>query len=53
MVALEVKGRNTKFTWELVGIYRAPKADMRVIETQAARNNSRGNSTKRSIIGDD
>ena len=53
MVALEVKGRNPKFTWEVVGIYRAPNEDMRVIEKLAARTGSTGNSTKISIIGGD
>jgi hypothetical protein len=53
MVAVEVKGRNPKFTWEVVGIYRAPNEDMRVIERLAARTGSTGNSTKCSIIGGD
>jgi len=30
MIAVEVKGRDPKFTWEIVGIYRAPNEDMRV-----------------------
>ena len=51
MVAVEVKGRNPKFTWEVVGIYRAPNEDLRVVERLAARTGSTGNSTKRSIIG--
>ena len=53
MVAVEVKGRNPKFTWEVVGIYRAPNEDTRVIERLAARTGYTGNSTKRSIIGGD
>ena len=28
MIAVEVKGRDTKFTWEIVGIYRAPNEYM-------------------------
>ena len=36
MIAAEVKGRDPKFTWEIVGIYRAPNKDMRVIERLAA-----------------
>jgi hypothetical protein len=28
MIAVEVKGRDPKFTWEIVGIYRAPYEDM-------------------------
>jgi len=53
MVAVEVKGRNPKFTWEVVGIYRAPNEDMRVIERLAAQTGYTGNSTKHSIIGGD
>jgi hypothetical protein len=30
MTAVEVKGRNPKYTWEVVGIYRAPNEDMRL-----------------------
>jgi hypothetical protein len=30
IIAVEVKGRDPKFTWEVVGIYRAPNEDMRV-----------------------
>jgi hypothetical protein len=32
MIAIEVKGRDRKITWEIVGIYRAPNEDMRVLE---------------------
>jgi hypothetical protein len=28
MLAIEVKGRDTKFTWVIVGIYRTPNEDM-------------------------
>ena len=51
MIAVEVKGRNPKFTWDIVGTYRTPNEDMRVIERLAARTGYRGNSTKRSITG--
>jgi hypothetical protein len=51
MLAIEVKGRDPKFTWEIVGIYRAPNDDMRVMERLAARTSYSVNSTKRSIIG--
>ena len=51
MVAVEFKGRNTKFTWEVKKIYRAPNEDMRVIERLATRTGCTGNSTKCSIIG--
>ena len=53
MIAFEVKGRDPKFTWEIVGIYGAPNEDMQVIERLAARTGYIGNSTKRSIIGVD
>jgi len=52
-IAIEVKGREPKFTWEIVGIYKAPNADMRVMERLAARTDYTGNSTKRSINGGD
>ena len=50
---MEVKGTNPKITQEVVGIYRAPNEDMRVIERLTARTGSTGNSTERSIIGGD
>jgi len=53
MIAVEVKGRDAKFTWEIVGIYRAPNKDMRVIERLAAQTDYTGDSTKCSIIGSD
>jgi len=53
MIAVEVKGRTSKFAWEVVGVYRAPNEDMRVIERSAARTELTGNSTKRSINGGD
>ena len=51
MIAVEVKGRNPKFTWEVVGVYRAPNEDMRAIKRLAAWNGFAGNTTKHSIIG--
>jgi len=51
MIAIKVKGRDPKFTWEIIGIYRAPNDDMRVMERLAARTGYTGHSTKRSIIG--
>ena len=53
MIAVEIKGRNPKSTWEVVGIYRAPNEDKRVLDRLAARTGSTGNCTKRSIIGGD
>jgi hypothetical protein len=32
MIAGKVKGRDPKFSWEIVGIYRAPNEGMRLIE---------------------
>jgi hypothetical protein len=52
MIAVEVKGRNPKYTWEVVGIHRAPN-DMRFLERLAARTGYTGNSRKRSIIEGD
>jgi hypothetical protein len=53
MIAVEVKDRDTKFTCEIVGIYRTLNKDMRVVERLATQTNSLGNSTRRSIIGVD
>jgi hypothetical protein len=53
MIAVEVKGRDPKFTWEFVGIYRAPNEDMQVIESLAGQTGYIGNSKKRSITGSD
>jgi hypothetical protein len=53
MITFEVKGRNPNSTWEVVGNYRAPNEDMRVVERLAARTGNTGNSTKRSITGGD
>jgi hypothetical protein len=51
MIAIEVKGRDPKFTWEIVGIYRPPNDDTRVMERLAAQTGNSGNSTKCSFIG--
>jgi len=32
VIAVEIKGGKPKFSWELIGVYRAPNEDMRVIE---------------------
>jgi len=37
MTAAEVKGRDPKITWEIVGIYRAPNEDTRLLEKLADR----------------
>jgi hypothetical protein len=51
MIAVEVKGRDPKLKWEIVGIYRAPNENMRVMERLAARTDYLGSPTKCSIIG--
>ena len=51
MITVEVKDRHLKFAWEVVGVYRVPNEDMRVIERLAVPTGFTGNSTKRSIIG--
>jgi len=51
MIAVEVKGMDPKYTWEIIGIYRAPNEDMLAIERLRARSLPTRNSTKRSIIG--
>jgi hypothetical protein len=53
MTAVEVKGMDTKYTCEIVGIYRAPCEDKRVIERLAARTANLRNSPKRSMTGGD
>jgi hypothetical protein len=53
MKAAELKGRDPKFTWEFLGIHRAPNDDMRVIERLEDRTGYLGKPTKRSIIGED
>jgi hypothetical protein len=37
MIAVEVKEMDPKYTWENMGIYRAPNEDMLVIERLADR----------------
>jgi len=51
MITVDVKGRNPKFAWEVVGVYTAPNEDMRVMERLATWTGFTGNSTKHSIIG--
>jgi hypothetical protein len=53
MIAVEVKGKDPLYTWEIIGIYRAPNEDMLAIERLVARTLSTRNLTKRSIIGGD
>ena len=53
MIAVEVKGMDPKYTWEIIGIYRTPNEGMLAIERLTARCLPTRNSTKRSIIGGD
>ena len=53
MIAVEVKGRDPKITWKIVGIYRAPKEVMRLLEKLADRTGYMGRTTKCRITGGD
>jgi hypothetical protein len=51
ILAVEVKGRDPNFTWEIVSSYRSPNDDIRAIEKLAAQTELVGNFKKRSILG--
>jgi len=51
ITAVEIKGSDSKDTWEVTGIYRAPSEDVRVIESLADRTGCLSTSMKLSIIG--
>ena len=51
IIAVEIKGSDSKDTWEVIGIYRAPSEDVRVIERLADRTSFLSTSMKLSIIG--
>jgi len=53
MIAVEVKGIDHKYTWEIIGIYRAPNEDLLATGRLAVRTLPTRNLTKRSIIGGD
>jgi len=53
MTAVEVKSRDPKNTWKIVGIYRAPNEDMWLLEKLADQTGYMGRTMKRSIIGGD
>jgi hypothetical protein len=53
MIAVEIKSRNQKLTWEIVGMYRAPNEDMRDLERLVARAGGTGSTAKCTIIGGD
>ena len=46
MITVELKGTDPKYTWEIVGIYRATYEDMHVIERSAAHTGLLQNSMK-------
>jgi len=48
MIAVDVKGMDPKYMWEIIVICRAPNEDMLAIERLAARNLPTRNLTKRS-----
>jgi exonuclease III len=50
IIAVEINSRNKKFKQEIIGVYRAPNDDVRVIERLVDRTNNTINSYKRSII---
>jgi hypothetical protein len=53
VIAVEVKSRDPKFHGEIVGIYRAPNHDRRVLEKLTTQTGYTGNCTKCSIISFD
>ena len=53
MISVEVKVIDPEYTWEIIGIYRAPNEDMLAIERLAARTSPTRYLTKRSFTGDD
>ena len=53
MIAVEVKGMDPKYTWEILCIYAAPNKVMLAIERLAARTLPTRNLTKRSVIDGD
>jgi len=53
MIAVEVKGMDPKYTWEIIDIYRYPNEDTLASEILAARKLPTRNLTERSIKGGD
>ena len=53
MIAVEVKGMDPKYMWEIIGVYRAANEDMLTTKRLAARTLHTRNLTKKSIIGSD
>jgi hypothetical protein len=52
-LAVEIKGSDPKYAWEIVGIYRAPNEDTWIIKKLDARTGFLGYSMKQSIIRGD
>ena len=50
---VEINSRNHKFTWDIVGLYRAPNDDMQVMDRLVACAGCARNNEKHSIIGGD
>jgi len=53
IIAVEINSRNHKHTWDIVGLYRAPNDDMRVLERLVDRTFCARNPEKSRIIGGD
>jgi hypothetical protein len=53
IIAVEVKGIDPIYTWEIIGIYRVPNENMFTIERLATRNLPTRNLTKRKVTGGD
>ena len=53
MIAVELKDWDPKITWEIVGIYRAPKEDKLLFEKLADWTGHMGRTTIRSVIEGD
>ena len=53
MIAVEVKGRDPKITWEILGIYRVLNEDMQALEKLSDRTGYFWSTTKHSITGGD
>jgi hypothetical protein len=51
MTAVDVKGRDPKTPWEIVGIYRAPNENTRVLEKLTDRTGHSVRTTYRCFIG--
>jgi hypothetical protein len=53
MIAVEVKGLDPKYLWEIIGIYRAPNEDTLATGRLVAHTSLTRDATKRSITGGD